>query len=756
MKFSSLKVLPLVVLLAVAAACAKDPEAAKLEYTQSGDRFVADNKLAEAVVQYRNALQIDPGSGDVRFKLAQVYARQGDLRNATQEYQRAAEAMPDSAEVQTAAAAAFLRVRRFEDARARAQAALKLDSQNAQAQTILGNALAGLRDFESALEELEEAMKLEPTAAFLQTNVGAIHLATGNVAEAEAAFRKGVELGPDLPASHLALANFLWAAGRIPESEESLKAVVAIDPTNLLAHRSLAAIYLLTRRPAQAEPHLKTLADADTSSRGLPKLALADYYMRARKPDEARRVLEGMQNVKEGKSDVQARLAVLRYRTSPAEGNRIIDATLTSDPTHLQSLLVKTRFQMTEKDLAAALKTATTAAAAHPTSAEAKYLIGTIYAAENRLDEAATAFGDTLRLNPRAVGAQMRLTELNLALGRPDRALPIASDVVRQAPADLQARLMLVRTQVAAGQTQDADRTITALLKALPNAAPVQATAGQVALARRDNVRARRAFDRALELDAGNFDAFAGLILVDLAEKKTDSARARIDERLAKSPNDPLLLTMAARVHATSGDFARGEEILRKLIALEPSNLQAYAMLGQLYGLQRRLPQARAAFEEMLKKEPDSVSTNTIVAILYANEGNNAEARKRYERILQLDPAAAVAANNLAYIYAEEGGNLDLALGLAQTAKSKLPDNGQVADTLGWIYHKKDLTSLALPELEQAVTLSPESALSHYHLGMALSKAGQKVRARRALERALTMNLQPAEAAEARKIIATL
>ncbi len=755
MKFSFLKVLPLAALLAVVG-CAKDPQAAKLEYAQSGDRFVEENKLAEAVVQYRSALQIDPGSGDLRFKLARVYDRQGDLRNATQEYLRAAEALPDSAEVQLGAASAFLRTRRFEDARTRAQVALKLDPQNPQAQIMVGNALAGLRDFDMALEELEEAMKLDPTAPYLQTNIGAIQLAAGNVGEAEVAFRKGVELGPKLPGTHLALANFLWSAGKGEEAEASLKNVLAIDPANTLAHRGLATMYMGTRRLPLAEPHLKTLAEADKTPGSPLKLSLADYYVLLKKPDQAFQILEGMQDTKEGLSDIQARIAILRYEKDRAEGHRTIDEALKRDASHLEALLVKAQFQMQENDLAGALKNATAAGEAHPSSAKAKFLIGTIYQSQDRLEDAARVYGEVLSLNPRATGAQIKLAEVSLALGHPERAIPLASDVVRQLPNDLQARLTLVRAQVAAGQNDAASRAISALLRVVPNEAPVQATAGSVALARGDHGGARRAFNRALELDAANLDAFGGLILVDLAEKKADSARARIDERLAKNPEDPALLTMAARVHATTGNLQRGEEMLKKVITLEPANLQAYGMLGQIYSMQRRLPQARAAFETMLKEESDSVPLNTIVAMLYESEGNKAEARKRYERVLQMDPAAAVAANNLAYMYAEEGGNLDLALGLAQTAKSKLPDSAVVADTLGWIYTKKSMTSLAVPELESAAAKEPGNATTQYHLGVALSQAGEKVRARRALERALTLNLQPAAAAEARKIIATL
>jgi Tfp pilus assembly protein PilF len=179
-------------------------------------------------------------------------------------------------------------------------------------------------------------------------------------------------------------------------------------------------------------------------------------------------------------------------------------------------------------------------------------------------------------------------------------------------------------------------------------------------------------------------------------------------------------------------------------------------MLGQVYASQRKLPEARANFEKVIERQPGSVAAHTIVAILYEMEGNPAEARKRYERVLQIDPTAAVAANNLAYAYAEEGGNLDVALQLAQTAKQKLPEVPEITDTLGWVYYKKELPAMAVPMFEAAIAKSPENPIYRYHLGLAHLKAGDRRKARTALEYIVNNNPKAPEAEAARKALATM
>ena len=243
------------------------------------------------------------------------------------------------------------------------------------------------------------------------------------------------------------------------------------------------------------------------------------------------------------------------------------------------------------------------------------------------------------------------------------------------------------------------------------------------------------------------------MIRVDLLEKKPGAARALIDQRLARTPGDAAVLVLGARVDIATGDLPGAEALLRRAIEADPSHLVAYSLLGSIYAQTHRMAEARQSFEAMLARQPDSVPINTIVAVLYEMGGDRPEARRRYERILKIDPEAAVAANNLAYIYVEDGGNLDIALNLAQVAARKLPDSPQAADTLGWVYVKRDLPTLAVPQLEQAVAKAPSDALLRYHLGVALSQAGAGIRSREVLQEALRLKLSGPDADAARALL---
>src|SRR5436190_6261125 len=132
-------------------------------------------------------------------------------------------------------------------------------------------------------------------------------------------------------------------------------------------------------------------------------------------------------------------------------------------------------------------------------------------------------------------------------------------------------------------------------------------------------------------------------------------------------------------------------------------------MLGKMYYQQGRLDLARRELETYVNRAPNSVPANTMLGTILQLQGKKDDAKARYNKALQTDPRAAVAANNLAWIDATSNGNLDMALQLAQTAKSQLPNRHEVDDTLGWIYYKKGLSSMAIESLSASATRQPDN-----------------------------------------------
>ena len=113
--------------------------------------------------------------------------------------------------------------------------------------------------------------------------------------------------------SRLALVNFLWASNRRPEAEQTLKDALAQDPNNIQAHRALGVFYMSTGRAAEAEPHFQAIATAAKTSAA--SLALADYYIVTKRPDDATKLLRDLASKDESLAPATMRLAALDVST---------------------------------------------------------------------------------------------------------------------------------------------------------------------------------------------------------------------------------------------------------------------------------------------------------------------------------------------------------------------------------------------------------------------------------------------------------
>jgi putative PEP-CTERM system TPR-repeat lipoprotein len=725
-----------------------------LKFTQSGDAYAAQGKIAEAIIEYRNALDQEATTGDVRIKLAEAYLRHGEPAQAAEEYIRAADLMPDPA-VQIKAGRVLLLGRRFDDARVRAQKALANDPNNVDALILLANALAGLKDLHGAIAQLEEAIKLSPERSQTYTNLGQLELSRGRREAAETAFRRAVELAPQAANARIALGNFLWATARPSEAEQQFTAALTAEPDNLLANRTAAAFYLSSGRLDAAEALLKRVSELTKAPAA--SLALADLDIARHREAAARGILEPLVANADVAGSAGVRLASLdRAAGHRNEAYQRLETILKTSPNDAQALVLKASFLLADGKLDDALAVATAAVTAHPEAVTGYYMVGQVYAAKRQVDASIAAYQQVIKLNPLASDAKLAVARLQLASGRTDATIGLAQEALKTEPRNADAQLVLVQGLINHGDLDRASTELASLLQRFPQSSAVHVQQGMLLGRRQQLTEARKEFSTALALQPGSIEAIGGLTALDLTERHVEAAKARLAPIVADPHARPVALMFAARAYASTGDVKTSEELLKRVLTADPTYLEAYGALGQLYTRQGRLDEALNELTLLTQKQPRPVAALTLTGIILEAQGKQTEARTTFERVMQLDGEAPVAANNLAWIYAQGDGNLDVALQLAQTAQRKLPKVAEVNDTLGFIYYKKSLLALAVPALRASVESDPNNSSYLYHLGLAYVLAGDTAQARQSLSKALALKPHFDGAKNARSILDSL
>ena len=534
-----------------------------------------------------------------------------------------------------------------------------------------------------------------------------------------------------------------------------MREALALDPKNVIANRAVAMYYLLSNRPQDAEPHLKVVAD--TSPGPEAKYYLAEYYMRTNRLDDAREILTPLAADDASFVDATVRLARIdAMQKKNAEAYRLLEAALAREPKHTDALIVRGKLQLSEGNTINALSSYQAATEANPRSVEARVGLAQTYALRGAYKEATAAFNEAMNLNPSHVDARIGLAKVHIETGAAAEGVPLLLQVVEQQPQHVEARLLLAHGLMAAGDLPQATRQLNVLLANYPDSAAVNTAAGMLATLKKDAAGARQAYSRALSANPRSYQALAGMLTAEMQDKQFGKARELIEKQLAKMPNDPNLLLMAAQTYDVLGDAFEMERALKKTVEADPQSLQAYTLLGKMYYQQGRLDLARRELEKYVETAPMSVPGNTMLGTILELQGKKDEAKKRYGKALQIDARAAVAANNLAWINANTDDNLDMALQLAQTAKAQLPSRHEIDDTLGWIYYKKGLSSMAVESLKTSTLKQPDNPLYNYHLALAYNQSGNKVEARKHLEKALSTKKTFEGAEEARKLLESL
>ena len=72
----------------LAAGCSRNPQVVKQKYLDKGHSYFIAGKYREAIIEYENAIQVDPKLAQAHYELAECYLKQGNWRDAYEELGR--------------------------------------------------------------------------------------------------------------------------------------------------------------------------------------------------------------------------------------------------------------------------------------------------------------------------------------------------------------------------------------------------------------------------------------------------------------------------------------------------------------------------------------------------------------------------------------------------------------------------------------------------------------------------------------------
>lgn len=195
-----------------------------------------------------------------------------------------------------------------------------------------------------------------------------------------------------------------------------------------------------------------------------------------------------------------------------------------------------------------------------------------------------------------------------------------------------------------------------------------------------------------------------------------------------------------ADLYAEQDKDSEAITILKKLYEMN-NDVDALIQIGDIYRYKEDYKNAISSYDKVLNLEEEI--PEKYWHVLYAR-GMAYERLKNYKKseidllkALNFRPDHPYLLNYLGYSWADQGVNLEKALSMIEKASQDKPDDGYIADSLGWVYFKMGDFESAIDNLERAVELLPYDATINDHLGDAYWKVGRRLEARFQWRRAL-------------------
>lgn len=778
------------VLLTLAGCASKEQQYTK--HMQKAQDFFAREDLDKAMVEVRNAIQIDPRAAPPLHLAGLIDEKAQNWSRAYANYNRALELDPrlHAAAVRMARLQMFGRDLAGAEKRLNEVLASKPDDSDAKATLARLRAVRG--ELDRALSEANVVLTQQPGHVEAATVAGAVLLQQNNVQQAQSVLQSALSANPQSLEIRAALGAALARSADRPALEQNLKSMIEMAPKRFEYRAALAAHYARADQHDKAEQTLKDAiaANKDDDQRyiamidlitaregadaaikalegyiaGRPKahvlrLKLAQLYTGTARPENAIKVYaEVIDKEKTGPVAQQARLLLansylVTRRRDDAE--KLIGEVLKENPRDHAALLARAQFALARKDWVGAINDLRAALKDQPESLQVVAMLANAHRLNNEPALGREVITAAIKLLPD--NKELRLVQADYlsATGNAGAALRELDDVIRQDPKFVRAYEVKAAFHVRAKEPLGAERTFAALKNAMPDNPTGAYRLGLTYAAQGKIDAAIRELEAAVAQAPNSREFIATLVTLYARQGKIDDAVARAQRAAKEQPNALLPQLLLGDLHVAAKRFNEAESAFGRARELSPKASAPYLGLARVHSVRGERDRASSVLEQARKEIPNDPSLMLALGELYQRLGDVDKAIAQYEDVVKRNPGNDLAANNLAFLLADrksDKSDLDRALTLAKRFEQSA--NAAFLDTVGWVYFKRGEHDQALSYLRKAHELFPNAPSFMYHLGVAMLETGDAAQGRALIKRAIDSAEDFSSREEAKKRLA--
>jgi putative PEP-CTERM system TPR-repeat lipoprotein len=535
----------------------------------------------------------------------------------------------------------LLRSRNITEAKALAEKLLRDHPQTPAFWALAGQVYLFTGENAKAISLLQRAVQAAPDNNNLKAQLGEAQLRTGDVGGGVRHLREAAEQGmPDTGAITALVAHYL-KSGDTKSASVVVDGYLAKQPRQPIGHELQALVHLARKDAPAAREALSTAAKlAPQSYRIQRQLVLLD--LEAKQPDQAiTRMQEFVVANPRNADEVLLLVKLLAGSQSGGEATlKFLETAISANPTDARLWREKVEQLLKRRDVEAAQTAAKQAAAALPGDPTVEELTARVQMVRGDLSAASYGY-EKLAVTPKAdIAGALGLADIHSQQQQWDKAREAVKRAIANHPNDLTLHAVLLDISQKSGDRATALKDAETIAAKWPDEPFGHLAAGRLLAAANRQPEAEQTFRRGL---AKTDNAALLAELYGLLDRRgaAQAAEKEAAQWLGRHPNSPGIWALVGDARARRGDLAGAEEMFRKLVASQPTQIQALDRLARVLA-RRDNREALDVAARMVQLAPESAVALSSAGAVYLKFDRTSESVDLLKKAVAKMPASPV------------------------------------------------------------------------------------------------------------------
>ena len=731
------------------------------ELLETAKKYELNRKYAEAKIEARNALKLNPNSAEAYLVLGRCSMQEQDLRAAYSSFSQALSLEPENQEALAYMAKIMLGGGDAEQAINYLEMILKQNPDSIEAKNMMAGALLRQNKLDEAQVILKQILKNHPDNEDATAGLASIYSLRNEPQKAQQVLLDALTRNPGNPRLVTLLLNQAMANNNHTDAQKFIQLLLDIDPDNQNIILRQSELYFRAGNPATGYEILEKFLSEHPEAESV-RLRLAELYAGSNNMPKAIEILDA---APQKTPELRLLKGVSMLRSGDIEGALVELKAVAANPSSRQAAsraqLVIADVYSSRGDANLAIQELSSLLQRTPGNIEAMTKRAHLYITQRKFEDAISDLRFVAREMPNDHTTAITLANAQNAVGNTHLAEEGLKDVLKKAPGNALAYLTLANLYLQQQKIDDAIETLRFGRNKVGDIADLHFTEADIlssqgryseAISALGELVKKEKFQLATEMkmaaiyaQAGDYpqsismydrvlaqvpdflEAAEARMRTQIASGKSADALAYAEKRQKERPNDPTAAALVGETALATGNLEKAESAFLSAMSRAPQWDQPVLRLAQLYSSTNRLEDGIKSCRVILDKQPDALAPMLLMALLQERQGEIAAAEISYRNILSKQPNMPIACNNMANLLSLHSPTPErLAEAESYAAIAVLSKAPEAYSTLGWIYHLQGRHILAEAELRKAFTTAKNDALIKYRLAVALVAINKK------------------------------